>query len=254
MFRILIAITTIFVSLNAVAQRKGGDGHSGVQRKQEARVRTRWSLADWLDQKKRNSLMDQWLYIHTSDEPFEFWIQAERSVQDHLSSTTPDTTEKYQFWKGRGGAYATIIGVEGGYDFPWNGWTAWDASLNLRILGSAYQNTNLTLKGGAKSYGHEDPDTKEQENWQLPFGGAQLTLYINRYFGLQGEYWRLGSEKSNKNRRLRGDIGRALLFIDFSFVRVYGGVSREALVFEEQDPSEYTESRDAAFGGVALFF
>lgn len=253
-----ILVCAILVSPSVYAQRGGGGGsdHSGVMRKQEAKVKTRWTLSEWLDQKKRNGLMDQWLAIHTSDNPYEFFLGGERLEQDVPLPNDPETNEKYMFNRARAGAYASIIGIEGGYDFQSKGWSAWDASLNLRILGTAYQNTNLTLKGGAKGYSYDDTSTPEDEyeRWQLPFAGVQLTFYLNRYFGVQGEYWYLFSEKSNRERRLRGENSRALLFIDFMWLRLYGGWGKDYLVFSDEQTNRRGENRNGIFGGLTVFF
>lgn len=255
--RILFLILSLFTSLPSEAQRRGGDGgHSGVARKQEAKVQSRWTLAEWLDQKKRNSLMDQWLAMNTSDNPYEFWLGGERLEQSAPDPADSTKLEKFTFNRGRAGAYASIIGIEGGYESGTKGWSGWDASLNLRLLGTAYQNTNLTLKGGARAFAWDDPDTSEEkvERWQLPFAGGQITLYVNRFFGLQGEYWYLFSEMSNQGRRMRGETSRGLLFIDFKWLRVFGGYSKDFLVIADEQIGRKVEDRAGPFGGLFIFF
>ena len=262
--RLLISaiILLLFAAASAFGQNdegggggSGGGSHSGVHRKVEKKLKTRWSLAEWMEQKKNMKLMDQWLAINTSDNPYEFFLEGERNETDRtVSNSGGTTTEKWFPVKGRMGAYATILGIEGGYDTPQSHWEAWDATLNLRILGTAQQNTNLTLLGGVKSYSFDDEAQGRVERYQNTVAGAQMTLYLTRYVGLEGYYHRLFFDKSNFSTSLSGENSKAILFIDFSFVRLYGGVSRERLVFNENETNKSTDLRDSFLLGLRLWF
>ncbi len=243
LFIVLITSTSAFAQNN-----------SGVTRKVEKKVQSRWTLAEWMEQKKNMKWQDQWLAINTSDNPFEFFLEGESSEMKHYLSNAKDDTTKYQRTRGRAGAYASIVGLEGGYEAEEKGWSAWDASFNLRIFGTAQQNTHLTLQGGLKSYAHTPRGTSETEQYQNTFGGVEFAIYLTKYFGLQGEYRKLFPEKSSKGTTLEGENSRAYAFIDFAFLRIYGGWNKEYLIFNENTLTRTSENRDGYMGGLRIWF
>lgn len=236
------------------ARAEGDGSHSGVTRKVEKKIKSRWSLSDWMEQKKNMKWQDQWLAINTSDNPFEFYIEGESSEMTHYLTESKDIKTKYHRTRGRAGAYASIVGLEGGYEAEEKGWKAWDASFNLRLFGTAQQNTHITLQAGLKSYAYTSAVTTETEQYQNTFAGVETAIYLNRYFGIEGNYRKILPENSNKGTSLEGETSRAYLFIDFSFVRVYGGWNKEYLIFNNTLPTRTSENRDGYMGGIRLWF
>jgi hypothetical protein len=184
------------------------DVYTIVIKKQESKQKTRWSLSDWLETRDRMRLQDLWLALH-SPSPYEFYVGGNYQSQQVSPGSQTNAWETFF------GAYASIFGLEGRYESSFQ--KRWFGSFLLRVFGFHDQGTNLTLQGGVRS---SDAGTFSYRN---PFAGATMTLYLSRYFGLEGLYRYYFSSTpdpsgiSYSGRRYEGGA-----FIDFKFVRIYG--------------------------------
>lgn len=249
---LIFSFFLLLLASESLAQR--GGGNSGVQRKQAKKIESRWSLADWLAQKQRNQLMDQWLSMNTYDNPYEFFIEGDSSEFHHYFNSEPEERTKFRRWHARAGAYASIIGIEGGYEPFFQNRGSWDGSLNLRLLGTAQQNTNITLRAGLKTYSESEEGSDFTERFQNVFTGVQTTLYLTQFFGLEGHYHRLMPAPSNRGRSLQGENSRAYIFLDFFALRLFGGWNKEVLIYNDKGSDRRLENRDGYFGGIRIWF
>jgi hypothetical protein len=197
----------------------------------------RWSLAEWLDQRDRMRMMDLWLALH-SPSPYEFYtglsFQSGRSAFDTY----------YSGWNLHFGAFASIFGLEVQRDFNVLQ-SRWISMFLIRILGKRVQATNITIQLGAKQ-----EDRFSDQLWNL-LTGIDATLYINRYFGIEGlyrHYWK--ASVGSTLGKIGGDRYEANAFIDFKFLRVYGGYFNE---YESQEGLA-GDSRRGGQLGVRAFF
>jgi len=206
--KILVTICLI-LGLSASALAKT----SFILEKQEAKAAGRWSLAEWLEQRDRMRLMDLWLALH-SPSPYEFYLGAKYNwgrVNDGAY---------YSGWNLSFAGYASIFGLELQREL-----STLDPRLlalfHLRIFGKHAQGTNITLQGGVK----QEHRTAGQL-WN-PLAGVALTIYITRYFGIEGLY-RHYFQAENSLGRYTGDRMEVDAFIDFKFVRFFGGYFYDA--------------------------
>lgn len=229
-----------------------GGGQYTFNQKAERKEKSRWTLQEWLAQKQRNHLMDLWLGMYAPS-PYEFFVQGSFNTYDtKIESTATNTKQHHESFSGSVGAYATIIGVEGSYENnPGDKYNDTAGSLNLRILGNAVQSTHLILHYGLRTRYEDSSGTQVRLSQQ--FAGADLNLYLNRHFGLQGLYnyylpttnTTLGDVKAH---RYEGG-----LFIDFKALRIYG------VYFQEQEKdtnagTETTSTRTGIQSGIKFFF
>jgi hypothetical protein len=207
-----------------------------VIKKEEEKRKTRWSLSEWLETRDKMRLMDLWLALH-SPSPYEFFVGAEgvfpsTSAQGALQSRV------------RAAAYASIFGFEFSRDFGGSATRAeTQGQFNLRLLGYHAQGTNLTLFGGLR---FQDAAGGSVRNG---YTGTDLTFYISRFAGLQGQYrWNFGPVVNPTALTASGAEWNALGFVDFKFLRVFGGYQAH------QETGVGAQTQTAWLAGTRLFF
>lgn len=107
-------------------------------------VPSRWSLDEWLKQKQRNRLMDQWLAMNQSS-PYEFYLSADGTSIAQTDATTGSTPQIVNnAVRARIGAYASIVGLEAAYEnWPDLQASSADGSFHVRLLGTSVRSTYL---------------------------------------------------------------------------------------------------------------
>lgn len=241
----------IFASSSFAADRSAGAGRFNFSQKVEKKETSRWTLQEWLAQKERNQLMDLWLAMYAPS-PYEFFIAG--AHQGYDSSTSPKTTdtEHFQSYSGRVGAYATVIGIEGFHENNSDeGFSDVAGSLNLRIVGNAYQGTHLNIFYGLRNRSYESAGDKILLRNQ--FAGGDLNIYVTRYFGIQGNYKHYFPYEDSKVGEVAGSRAEAGLFLDFGPARVFGNYFSDR---QEQELSgvESTIERIGVQSGIVFFF
>ena len=220
---------TIFLSVLSVSswsQNKGAGGGPGFNFRQKAASKEgkRWTLQEWMEQKNNNYIMDLWLGMYAPS-PYEFFIsgaQLSYTNKTNLTpATSPETANSFRSSQGALGAYALIIGLQGEYENNWEEkYNELNGSLNLRVLGNAIQGTHLILQYGQRTRNYQNlsaPLTISQ-----PFAGAELDLYLMRYFGLHGLYRSFLTTTDSTLGDVNGSRSEAGAFIDFEAVRIFG--------------------------------
>ena len=74
-------------------------------KRQQEKAKTRWNLADWIDQRDRMRMMDLWLALHSSS-PYEFFLGGDFQFGKLVDHTA------YSGGSGFFAAYARIFGVQ----------------------------------------------------------------------------------------------------------------------------------------------
>lgn len=214
----------------------------------EKKTAERWTLQEWLNQKDRNRLMDQWLMMHTPT-PYEFILDI-HSIDYDISVS--DIKTQYKTFAGSFTAYAGLVGLEFQNNNNFSEAFIDNTSLfHIRILGSADQSSHLTLSLGQRSRKYEAP-TLPLRNQYL--GQVDLTLYFNKHFGfnyLQRSYYPITGHSSWSD--LTGSQQNFYLFIDFSALRIFGGAFLEK---ETQTLSGVTTEKNiqGTTMGLRLYF
>lgn len=219
-FRVFCLILFASLSLQAADGSPPG-GRFDARQKAESKEKSRWTLQEWLAQKERNRMMDLWLAMYAPS-PYEFFLSG--SYNSYATKWDPESlgSEKsYQSFTGSLGAYATIIGLEGQYENNTaESFNDLSGSLNIRVLGNAVQGTHLTLRYGLRTRTGDWQGTSFRVGNQ--FAGAELNLYLTKYFGLSGRYNSYFPKEDENLGSISGFRSEAGAFIDFSSFRVFG--------------------------------
>lgn len=193
----------------------------GISKTADERYQNRWTIADWFETQRKTRLQDMWLAENRKDDLYQFMIGGRTGLRTDTVNEVESVVRPRQT-AAQAAAYATFVGLEGGYTDTENDSYGWDAAFAIRLLGDALQNTNLTA-----AYGVRFREDTTGERIQSPAPRVGLTIYINRAFGIEGQYqWHL-SEKSNRDVEISGSLVEGGAFIDFSFLRIFGMWSRE---------------------------
>lgn len=243
----LLVVFLIGVCLT-VTSHGAGASQASWSMKSEKKTAVRWTLQEWLLQKERNQWMDQWLMLHTPT-PYEFALEVS-SVNYTLTSTTPKS--QYKTIEGSLTAYATLVGLEVQTNNNFSEGFIDDRGLfHLRLLGSSDQGTHLTLSLGQQSRKYTSNNNLQRRQ---NFSQADLTLYLNNHFGIQGIY-RMYQDLKNDSTfgDLSGTWQHYNVFIDFEALRIFGGLYREN---ETQTLNNSTTQRtiEGTHGGLRFYF
>jgi len=195
----------------AVGTAHADETYTFVIKKQEEKKNTRWNLADWLVTRDRMRLQDLWLQKHLPS-PFEFYLGGDyRFVQ----STKDERDHRFV-----AAAYARRMGISiESESEP----SRFGTYLHFRLLGAHNQSTNLTFHGGMRSQ-------SGPASFRSAAAGASLTLYFTNYFGGEATWRRYFAATPNSaGGDFSGTQTEANAFIDFSFLRVYGGILHQPM-------------------------
>ena len=86
-----------------------------IVEKQEEKKRSRWTLADWLLQKKNNRMMDLWLAKNSYSSPFEFYLDGSIRNYNYVLGSAPDQHTNFNAQGGELGAFAGRAGIRGSF-------------------------------------------------------------------------------------------------------------------------------------------
>ncbi|MES2857095.1 MAG: hypothetical protein V4692_14600 [Bdellovibrionota bacterium] len=246
----LVQAAGVLAPSRAVAQTDGT--YQVTIKKQEEKKKSRWSLADWLVQKRENQKMDMWLAANSQSSHYEFFLEGNSLNFNQTNGDAGATPQNRNVSGGALAAYAGVAGLRGSYDQINEETTSWSGSLNLRLLGRAVQDTHLNLEYGLR--GTSLVDTAVKDTYQNQFGGVSLNLYLAKSFGIEGVYHRILPAESQRHREMEGEDSKAGVFIDFSFVRVFGHWRHEFLHFKGGGIGDASQFRQGYGGGLRLYF
>ncbi|MES2962410.1 MAG: hypothetical protein V4760_00875 [Bdellovibrionota bacterium] len=184
-------------------------------------VPSRWSLDEWLAQKNRNRLMDQWLALQSSS-PYEFYLSADgTSIAAGSDVTGTNQQIVNNAVRARFGAYASIVGLEGSYEnLPDLKSSSADGSFHVRLLGTSVRSTYLDAHYSLK-YRNENGEAV-----RLQGPGARLTILLIQTFGLSGSYDAHLDSTSETGQKWSGSQTEGEVFIDFERLRIFGRYTR----------------------------
>ena len=242
----IISIVLFFLSLSLSSFAQIEGVYTVIIKKQEAKEKNRWTLADWLTTKKTIALQDQWLALHSSENWFEFILDYGMGTLDEGEGTNTRELDQSQW----GAAlYLKFLGLEYNSQSFSRDYDSSDLRLNLLILGSSVQSTHIRGFYGKRDYALQNYGDYEQNFW-----GANLTLYLASFLGVEGKFTKF-QKSSADNSIYTSDGERTELtgFIELWMLRLYATQYRERMLF--RSPSNFTKSNiEGTVFGAKLFF
>lgn len=219
--------------------------------KQEAKTKTRWTLADWLEQKKSVALMNQWLALNRSANVFEFLMGGGISRYEikNLADSSLDLEDQEASYA-QVGLLVTIFGLGAEYEKLEDDSEVRTGLFYLRLLGTAEQNTNFTLHYGVRQW-REIASNSEFEN---PVAGAALTLYLFKHFGIRGMYRQFMEDEADTGKKLEGSKTQAGLFVEALFMRVSAHWYKEPVTISTAAGVKTDYERQGVEVGLNFYF
>lgn len=249
-------VIILSISQSAGAQLDGT--YEVVIKKQQEKKNSRWSLAEWMDQKNKNRLMDLWLAQNSHTSLYEFYLEA-NSISIVKSNSLNQNSSVNDSQNALLAAYAGRIGLAAGYLNEKEDRTRWSGSFNIRLIGRAVQDTHVNLYYGLMGQTNLTQG-QSSDYYQNQFAGADLSLYITKNFGVEGKHAKILSAKSSSGNTLEGEISSAGVFIDFGFLRAFGVWKKELQMYDggslpqSTQSTQSTQIREGIGGGIKFFF
>lgn len=129
----------------------------------QAKSSSRWTLADWLAQKQKNSLADQWLALHTSSNWFDLSLSGQQTQfevkttpANGTATTTKDGGQLYE-----ADMYISIFNLNGEMEKRGDDYESYAGAAGIRLFGTSNQTTNLVVRYGLQ----ETKNKKTAEHW-----------------------------------------------------------------------------------------
>lgn len=230
-----------------------------VVKVQEERESTRWTLTEWLRIKERMKMMDVWLAMFSDPKDrFRPELNLVYGQQEGVFSTNQgDHKGDSRASVVRGQLWLTnlisstfgvrALNIDFGLEAGLRDHTKTDiqapipatnphsvsfadhhprlrfATANFRVFGKNIQDSSLVLKYG--QYRHDAfysflANTTGLDDWEGLMAGAELSLYLFNWLGLEGSYFRFGDGKRAVGAKDRsGTYAEALAFIEISLFR-----------------------------------
>jgi hypothetical protein len=248
----ILALTFFLLSTASIGYAHEGSFGAKAEQKQEEKKSSRWTLEGWLAQKEQIRMSDRWLAKNSHSSPFEFFTEL-RSVNYNRTDGTPNAPHSNENIYGTTlAAYAGNAGLRGTFDQDSLERNMWSGSLNLRLLGTAIQDTHINLEYGIRG---SHFGSLESQKFSNQFAGISMNFYLTKYLGIEGSYQKiLSGEAEETGRKLQGEDSRAGLFLDFSIIRIFGNWRHELLQFSEGGVAGAREQRTGYGGGLRLYF
>jgi len=187
---------------------------------QVSKEASRWSLAQWMEQKGKIQWMDLWLHSNqASPSYYEMYLGGEHShyARDSMPMAAGLPDESFNSSSAHAGFYIAWFGVYGKYeDSRTEDRTVWDGLAQLRLLGASDQGSNLTAFYGLENEKFNNDKVQNQE-----FGGA-LTLYLLNFWAAQARYSHLINATSDQGLSVGGYRFEGTSWIEWGAVRVFG--------------------------------
>lgn len=187
----------------------------------EARAAKRFTLAEWLENKNRNSMADMWLSLN-SPSPYEFMVGG--SLNQYTVDFTGQPQQKKSSYDGEFSAYAKFVGLTGEYqNNTEESFRDETGIFNVRLFGHTLQGSNLTLHYGLRT--RTDKNGLYRLNQQ--FAAGTMQLYIMKYFGITGNYrhhFKITEDYYGDTEANTKNFGA---FIEFGSLRLMGSFFQE---------------------------
>ncbi len=237
----LIAILILTVSgFFAQAEIRGA-------RRSDPKENVSWNLADWMAQKQKFTLMDEWLAVNKQKKVFEFILDG---GQINYDLSTGASTSKNKIAHYSAAFYFSIFGIEGGIENSNEDRDSTFGQLNLRLLGQSSQTTSVTAGYGAISI-HDKVNNHKFTN---QYGHLTFQLYLFNFLGFDGAYRKYLGAQDEVNTDYDGERIEYGTFVEFGFVRLYGKSFVDRNYTRTSAGIVKNELRDGVNFGARLFF
>jgi len=249
--KIRLLILTLAMTLGAQASANfQSDMMKSKRSKNPQSTEGQWTIADWLAQRSRVRLMDQWLEMHTNHSWAELVLNGagqEFTYKTSSASAATKSTQTGQLYQAD--IFLSILNLNGEYQKTDNSKESYGGAAGLRLLGVSAQTTSLIARYGWRRLS----DLSLPERWENQYVEGQLQLYIVQEFGLTGTYRYYLPATSNQGDSLEGHKATYGVFYEFSGIRIFADYFQEPLQLSKNGTSTSLSS-DGFDGGLKLFF
>lgn len=275
MAKFFLTVMTIWVLCILMTRADIASGDHSVQtyiiKVQEKRHSTRWTLTEWLRIKERMRLMDLWLAMFSNPKADEFRPELNLSYGILQGTSAIGSDNEYETFEHRsrslkGQIWMTnILTASTGLkmvniDFGLEGVRRETLTLSsqdenpsslgasslsplqqhwlacFRLFGKHIQDSSLIIKVGQYDYPEHlawDPDASQPLHGLL--SGLELSVYLFKWLGIEGQYLKFGDEVSVNTDIVSGTYTDYLAYIEISLLRLTFGRYQEIWNIPDSD-------------------
>lgn len=237
LFKIFFLIS---VSTSAHAEIRGS-------RRSDPKQNVSWNLADWMAQKQKFKLMDQWLAVNKQTKFMELILDG---GQINYDTTAGGTEVESKIAHYAAAFYLSIFGIEGGLENSDENREATYGQLNLRVLGQSSRTTSVTTGYGAIKI----DDKVNNQTFTNQYGHVTLQLYFFDFLGFDGAYRNYFGAKDKAQTEYDGERIEYGAFVEFGFLRLYGKSFVDRNYKKTSAGIARNELRDGVNFGAKIFF
>ncbi len=230
-FKIFISFIFLFSSLSwaqSSSSRSSSKRPWLLSNKSDAEAAHRFSLAEWLDTKNRNSAMDMWLGYNTNSNIYEFKLGLNMNQDDvstQVGGGSAVQSGSFHSYEGEFSAYAKNVGLTIGYhDNNEEHFADTTGLFNFRLFGKSMQTSHLTLHYGLRTR-IGNGSTSYRLNQQFP--AATMQLYLVDNFGAYGHYRKYLKVSESAFGETEGNEWQYGVFIEYGRLRIFGNIFDE---------------------------
>lgn len=252
----VLFILFFFSQVGFAAASRGGGGNFQSKMmsagNRAAKESSQWTLVDWLTQKNKMRLADQWLALNRSATFYEM-IAGGAHNRYTLKSTDAggvSTSQSRDAQTYTLDLYFTIFNLYGEYEKTSDHRESYGGAAGFRLFGTSSQTTALLARYGWRKLSN----LETQEVWENQFAEGDLQLYIFKNFGIHGRYRHFFPNKSNLGNDLSGSRTTAGAFLEAMLFRVYGDYYLEPVEYKDATGVLTKEQREGYEVGLKLFF
>lgn len=218
---------------------------------QQSKEASRWSLAQWMEQKGKMQWMDLWLNSNVESPSFyEIYMGGDYAQFESTTSVNsgPATLEKdINSWRAHAGAFVSLLGIYSQYEkIEDETREQWEFLGMLRILGHTDQGSNLTGFYGLHEQNFGSDYVRNNE------AGGYLTLYLVNFLAIQGKYQHFFENKSEQGVNVDGHRIEASTWVEYGALRIYGTWYKEPLNYTTAIDTK-TITREGFYLGVRVY-
>ena len=240
-----------FISKNAQSESGFPKYLSYLNNQSQIKESSRWTIEGWLSQKQRVRLMDQWLAMNTNELGWELNLSADQWGSTRSISINPDSESKKTISDYKFSFFYKLIGISASLSNLGNSVDSNEFLFHLRLLGSSMQSSQFEVFGGVK----KNDDSLGVYPKELTIYGGLIEIYLLNFIGTNVSYKNFLENQNSLSQSVSGSQLYYGLFIDVSFLRIYGGIQVEDWKFGgENSQVPYTIHNNGTKFGLSFYF
>jgi hypothetical protein len=215
--RIKLFTFLLFFSISSSA--KSSSFFDSLNKKSSGKNASKWTIADWLETKKKVQVMDHWLAVNSSINIFEFYLGVSHfDFTDQLFDLgEPGIKSKDELSTITLAGFLTILGLKIQNEID-DSMDTTSMEVLLRVFGKSEQSSRWNLFYGTNFI----KDDFYLESYKRVFYGSEVRIYIFKFLSMDGRYVFFEPSEVPDNSIKKGTLVEYGLNFDLGAFQLFG--------------------------------